>query len=95
MDRYVITIILVCAFACVVFAESEEEGYIKGDRPGKESGPTQAYFYVFVVDIDDIDGPGQSFSANIFLRLHWKSSAWPVKITPCGQFRWRRCGTPV
>ena len=72
MGRYVITIILVCAFACVVFAESGEEGYMKVDRPGKESGPTQVYFYVFVVDIDDIDGPGQSFSANIFLRLRWK-----------------------
>lgn len=72
MGRYVVHIILVCAFACVVFAESGEEGYMKADRPGKESGPTQVYFYVFVVDIDDIDGPGQSFSANIFLRLRWK-----------------------
>jgi hypothetical protein len=72
MRLYVVHIVLVCAFACVVFAESGEEGYLKVDRPGKDSGPTQVYFYVFVVDIDDIDGPGQSFSANIFLRLRWK-----------------------
>ena len=73
MGRYVVHIILVCAFACVVFAESGEQGYIKADRPSKGSGPTQVYFYIFVVDISDIDGAEQSFRANIFMRIHWKN----------------------
>jgi len=72
MGRYMVHIILACSLASVVFAEPEQEGYIRADRPGKGSGPTPVYFYVFVLDVGNIDGPGQSFGANIFLRLHWK-----------------------
>jgi hypothetical protein len=44
----------------------------KAKRPGEELGPTKVHFVVFVVDIDNIDGAGQSFTANVFIRLRWK-----------------------
>ena len=72
MRRYVVHIILACSLASVVFAGPEQGSYIRADRPGKGSGPTPVYFYVFLIDISDIDGHGQFFSANIFLSLRWK-----------------------
>jgi hypothetical protein len=42
------------------------------DRPDEGQGPTQVQFFVFVIDIYNIDGASQSFATNVFIRLRWK-----------------------
>ncbi|MBW2195989.1 MAG: hypothetical protein JRF37_10680, partial [Deltaproteobacteria bacterium] len=42
------------------------------ERPEKWKGPTKVHFFIFVIDIDAIDGSKQSFSANFHIRLRWK-----------------------
>ena len=49
-----------------------EEAEIKSKRPDELKGPTNVYFVVFVLDINDIDDSAQSFTANVYLRLRWK-----------------------
>jgi hypothetical protein len=49
-----------------------EKAELKARRPDEWLGPTKIHFLVFVVDIDNIDGAGQSFTANVYIRLHWK-----------------------
>lgn len=44
----------------------------KGTRPDELKGPTDVYFLVFVLDINNIDDATQSFAANVYLRLRWK-----------------------
>jgi hypothetical protein len=45
---------------------------LKSKRPDEWFGPTEVRFYVFVVDIDEIDGAAQNFTANVYLRLRWQ-----------------------
>ena len=42
------------------------------ERPEKWKGPTKVDFFIFVIDIDKIDGSAQSFSANFHISLSWK-----------------------
>ena len=42
------------------------------ERPEKWLGPTKVQFFIFVIDIDNIDGSAQSFSANFHISLSWK-----------------------
>ena len=45
------------------------------DRPPSEKDePTKVSFFIFVIDIDDIDGAKQNFTANVGLRLQWKDT---------------------
>jgi len=48
-----------------------EKAELKGKRPNELSGPTKVNFFVFIIDIDKIDGACQSFTANVFIRLSW------------------------
>ena len=41
-------------------------------RPGPEDKPTDVKIRVFVLDIDEINDAGQSFTANIFVQIEWK-----------------------
>jgi len=52
--------------------KAAEKAELKAKRPDEWLGPTKVHFLVFVVDIDKIDGAGQSFTANVYIRLHWK-----------------------
>lgn len=49
-----------------------EKAEIKAKRPEEWWEPTIVNFFVFVIDIDKIDGAAQSFTANVFIRLSWK-----------------------
>ena len=42
------------------------------ERPAKWRGPTKVNFFIFVIDIDKIDGSAQSFSSNFHIKLTWK-----------------------
>ncbi len=52
--------------------KAAEKAEIKAKRPEEWLGPTKIHFLVFVVDIDNIDGAGQSFTANVYVGLRWK-----------------------
>ncbi len=39
--------------------------------PVKQAEPTKVYFFIFVLDIDEIDGAAQSFAANFFVMVRW------------------------
>lgn len=52
--------------------KAAEKAEIKAKRPEEWWEPTKVNFFVFVLDIDKIDGAAQSFTANVFIRLSWK-----------------------
>jgi hypothetical protein len=57
------------------FAErAAEKAELKVKRPEECSEPIKIYFYVFVVDIQKIDGAGQNFAANVYVRLRWRDN---------------------
>ena len=41
-------------------------------RPGAGSSPTRVLVAVYVVDLKEIDGPKQNFTADVVVRLRWK-----------------------
>ncbi len=49
-----------------------EKAEIKAKRPGKWGETTKIHFFVFIIDICNIDDTGQSFTTNIYVRLRWK-----------------------
>jgi len=42
------------------------------DQPNTEGEPTKVSFFIFLIDVDDISGADQNFTANVGLRLQWK-----------------------
>ena len=55
-----------------VFGIVGEEEHIEVDRPGDSNEPTKVSFFVYVIDVDDIDGSKQNFAVNVFILLRWK-----------------------
>ena len=53
--------------------EPEEVYFVKQvvTATAEQAGPTKVYFFIFVLDIDEIDGAAQSFTANFFIRVRW------------------------
>ncbi len=54
--------------------KAAEKAELKAKRPEEWWETTKIHFFVFVVDIDSIDGAGQSFTTNVYVRLRWKDS---------------------
>jgi len=72
MGRQAITVFLVFFMVSTAFSSDAEERYLpNSDRPGRAKGATEVEFFVFVIDIDDIDGAEQNFTVNVFLYLSW------------------------
>jgi len=44
---------------------------IRTDRPDPEGTPTKVMASLYIVDLDDIDGASQTFTANVYLQLSW------------------------
>ncbi|MHC4154839.1 MAG: hypothetical protein ACYST6_07955 [Planctomycetota bacterium] len=44
----------------------------QASRPSAGAEPTTVWFFLYVMDIDAIDGAGQNFTANVYVRLRWK-----------------------
>jgi hypothetical protein len=40
-------------------------------RPAQEEGPTQVSVSVSILDVDEISGSDQNFTANVYYKLHW------------------------
>jgi len=80
--------IFVVLLASIVFfvptTSAQPSGSLQ-DRPAEQGKPTQIHVAVYVVDVREIDGSKQSFSADVFLRLRWKDSrlaSGGVRIVP-------------
>jgi len=69
-----IAILLGCLALWATEAPARAEGP-GGDYLSGGDGPRQVWFYIFVVDIDDIDGAAQNFAVNVFLRLRWRDES--------------------
>ena len=75
--------ILVSIICCQTPAYGKEEG-----RPGEEKGPTTVYMDMFVIDVSNIDGAQQSFSAHAYIEVFWKdprlshNDSQPMKYSP-------------
>ena len=52
--------------------KAAEKPLTQEGRPEKWKGPTKVNFFIFVIDIDKIDGSAQRFSANFHVNLSWK-----------------------
>jgi len=52
--------------------KAAEKAELKAQRPEEWWGSTKIHFMVFVIDIDSIDGAGQSFTTNVYVSLRWK-----------------------
>jgi hypothetical protein len=55
-----------------VAEEETQKSELSAERPDEWKGATKVHFIIFVLDIDDIDGSAQSFTANVFVRLRWQ-----------------------
>jgi len=67
--------------------KAAEEAAIKKERPDQWRGPTRVHFLVFVVDIDNIDGASQTFTANVYVSMRWQdrrlaSDGWATRQMP-------------
>ncbi|MHC4744108.1 MAG: hypothetical protein ACYS8Z_19495, partial [Planctomycetota bacterium] len=60
-----------CLLPCKVSVGGEDNGHIEASRPGDQNKPTDVLFFVYVVDISDIDDVGQTFEVNAYVRLTW------------------------
>jgi hypothetical protein len=70
-----------------VAADAAAEGELKAQRPDEWKGPTKVHFFVFVLDIDEIDDASQNFTANVWIRLRWKDQRL---ANPGGERRQKR-----
>jgi hypothetical protein len=52
--------------------KAAEKAELKAKRPEEWWEPTNVKFFVFVLDIDKIDGAAQNFTVNVFVQLSWK-----------------------
>ena len=70
-----------------VAADAAAEDELKARRPDEWKGPTEVDFFVFVLDIDEINDASQNFTANVWLRLRWKDKRL---ANPGGERRQKR-----
>ncbi len=70
-----------------VTADAAAKDELKAQRPEEWKGPTEVDFFVFVIDIDEIDDASQNFTANVWIRLRWKDNRL---ANPGGERRQRR-----
>ena len=86
MAKLTVSLVLVCGlclFPLLVYgaeqhtteiadSTSQNAAEIKASRPDADKGPTKVAFRMFVLDVNEINGAAQHFTANVFLSLTWK-----------------------
>jgi hypothetical protein len=66
-------ILLSCAFLFIlIWVVSDCQAIELMDQPSVEGEPTEVSFFIFLLDIDAINGAEQNFIANVAVRLQWK-----------------------
>lgn len=56
------------------YKKETKEEETKAKRPDELKGPTEIYFAIFVIDVNNVNDAAQSITANVYLRLRWKDS---------------------
>ncbi len=56
----------------------------KAKRPDEALGATKVHFFIYVIDVDEIDDANQNFTTNDFIRRRWKD---PRLANPVGASR--------
>jgi hypothetical protein len=51
--------------------KAAEKAELMAKRPDEWRGPTTVHFFLYVIDIDEIDDAKQNFSGNVYVRLRW------------------------
>jgi hypothetical protein len=69
--KRVLLFFCVLFFILVLFVSSSDAIELM-DRPSADGEPTEVSFFIFVIDIDEISGSEQNFTANVAIRLQWK-----------------------
>ena len=65
----------ICAamFSWLVFAAlASPSASADISRPVEGEGPTRVHVAIFVLDVDEINSPSQSFDANVYLEFRWR-----------------------
>lgn len=60
---------LICCTPFTIYAESDDSLKL---RPDADGSPTPVTVTIFVVDLRDIEGVRQNFTADVLVRLQWK-----------------------
>lgn len=54
-----------------VTEEAAKKAALTARRPDEWKGPTRVRFFVFVLNVDDVDDAAQNFTTNFYIRLRW------------------------
>jgi Neurotransmitter-gated ion-channel ligand binding domain/Neurotransmitter-gated ion-channel transmembrane region len=80
-DRQYITLLLLLFGVCNGFLAVAETDTAAISLVEEELQPKKIWFFIYVLDIDDIDGAGQNFAANVFVRLRWHDNQMAGKFS--------------
>lgn len=72
---YIIRFRSICAAvsSCLLFAVlASPSAAADTSRPLEGEGPTRVYVAIFLLDVDEISSPNQSFDANVYLEFRWR-----------------------
>jgi hypothetical protein len=62
-----------CLLTAISFGVDPRTGkYIEASRPGSKVTPLEVGFFVFLLDVDDINDAAQNFTTNVFMTMVWK-----------------------
>lgn len=70
-----LTVLLASVLACPVGLSAGQTKDRATSHSNEGQGPKRVHFFVFMLDIYEIDGPTQSFTANVYVRLRWKDKS--------------------
>jgi hypothetical protein len=70
MSKKTLTLVIICLLLC--FASTALAETMKEAHTSRGADPNELKFFIYMLDIDDIDGAAQNFAANVFIRLSWK-----------------------
>lgn len=83
MNRFTTTVLTVCALA-LPYVDAAAGPTIDTARPDPGSGPTRVEVALYLVDLIEIDGVSQSFTADLFVIAQWRD---PRLASPDGATR--------
>ena len=67
-SKIIVSGVFICILLVTHLHSASAESF---GRPRAAEGPTQVTVAVYVIDIDEVNNAGQSFDANVYVKLHW------------------------
>ncbi|MHC4116069.1 MAG: hypothetical protein ACYSWO_01045 [Planctomycetota bacterium] len=65
-------LLLAALCACQALVSTAFAAETQRSQLSEEAHPDTVWFFVYLLDVDDIDGSEQNFAANVFVSLRWK-----------------------